>query len=223
MKGEVKTDWSKAAYWQARFESADTPWELGHPSSVLLEAFVQAGVPHSLLGRKILSPGCGKGSDALELVKRGAKVIAIDWSPAAIAEIEKRYSEVACSVSGSLELIAGDLFSVPPQPVDYVAEHTFFCAIDPSDRVKYAQKISEWLPKGGLLVGNFFVVSPEEAKLLPGLSLTQKGEGPPFATTESELRRCFSTHFVPKALRPAMRSEPTRRPGMEWVGVFERR
>lgn len=223
MKTEAKNDWTTAGYWQARFEGLDTPWELGHPSSVLLEAFDQVGGSHSLVGRTILSPGCGKGSDALELVKRGAKVIAIEWSPAATAEIEKRYRNISGSVSGSLELISGDLFSVPTQPVDYVAEHTFFCAIDPSDRARYAQKISEWLPHGALLVGNFFVVSPEEARDLPNLSLTQKGEGPPFATTEDELKRCLSPYFSAKVLRPALKPESTRRIGVEWVGIFERR
>ena len=215
--------WLTSEYWQGRFMSNDTPWELGHPSVVLLEAFDElVGRGEEIGGKRILSPGCGTGSDALALAERGAQVLAVDWSPSALAEIRVRAQRISPE-SGSVEVESGDFFSMMPRPVDVVAEHTFFCAIDPSARGRYVDRITAWLTSGGFLVGNFFVLSDHDASILPGLSLTSLGEGPPFATTVAELRRLLSPAFEEILLRPATRVEPDRRPGMEWVGIFRRR
>ena len=214
--------WLTPQYWQSRFDSGDTPWELGRPSVVLLEAFeVLKSLGAHTNGMTVLSPGCGRGSDALALVEMGARVVGVDWSPTAVVDLRARYARLP-GPTGSLEVIAGDFFAIPPQRLDCVAEHTFFCAIDPSARPRYVERIVEWIRPGGFLVGNFFVVPGEVAATLPGLSLTQSGEGPPFATTVAELESLFSPYFITKALRPAARQEPDRRLGMEWIGVFQR-
>jgi len=223
MKNNTDHTWGSSEYWQGRFLSSDTPWELGHPSVVVLEALqelARRGV--ELRGKRVLSPGCGTGSDALELVQRGAHVVAVDWSPVAIEKIRSRFQRL-CPVVGGLEVEAGDFFVIDPRPVDIVVEHTFFCAIDPSARGRYVERVSSWLMPGGYLVGNFFILSEEQVRLLPTLSLAPAGEGPPFATTVSELRQLMGSHFEEVLLRPAAMSEPDRRPGMEWVGVFCKR
>jgi SAM-dependent methyltransferase len=189
---------------------------------VLLQAFDEVrrlGKPIS--GMRVLSPGCGKGADALEIARQGAHVIAVDWSPAAVKSLQERSAEVARS-PGSLEVVAGDFFHVNPQPVDYVAEHTFFCAIDPSSRPLYVERIATWVKPGGFLVGNFFVLSEEEAAALPALSLAPSGVGPPFVTTVIELERLLSPYFSTVVLQRAVRQESGRRPGMEWIGIFQR-
>jgi SAM-dependent methyltransferase len=215
--------WLTSQYWQGRFESGDTPWELGHPSVVLLEGFdVLARAGRPLAGMRVLSPGCGRGSDALALVEQGAHVVAVDWSPVAVQDLKERFSK-STPTTGALEVIAGDFFQVAPRDMDCVAEHTFFCAIDPSARPRYVQRIAEWLRPGGYLVGNFFVLPEATATALPKLSLTQSGEGPPFATTVSELNMLLSPFFTTVTLQPASQQEPDRRPGMEWVGIFKRK
>lgn len=216
--------WSRKSYWNERFKASDTPWELGTPSVALMEAFAEvAARGFELRGKTVLSPGCGRGSDSLECTLRGASVIAVDWSHAAIEELRSRYERVKDSSTGSIQVVEGDFFSIPPQPVDLVAEHTFFCAIDPTMRARYMESIAAWLKPGGFLIGNFFVVSEAERDLLPGLSLTKEGQGPPFATTVNELQSLTSAHFIQHSLHQASQSEASRRPGMEWVGVFERR
>lgn len=215
--------WLTPEYWQGRFMSSDTPWELGHPSVVLLEAFDElARRGEEIVSKRILSAGCGTGSDALALAERGAQVLAVDWSHSALAEIRAR-AESLSPDSGGVAIESGDFFSMDPRPVDVVAEHTFFCAIDPSARGRYVDRMAAWLTSGGYLVGNFFVLTDHDASSLPGLSLTSTGDGPPFATTVSELRRLLSPAFEEILLRPAARGEPDRRPGMEWVGIFRRR
>lgn len=215
--------WSSKSYWNERFKASDTPWELGTPSVVLMEAFAElASRGFELRGKTVLSPGCGRGSDALECTSRGASVIAVDWSRAATEELQSRYAHVKGSSTGSLQIILGDFFSIPPQPVDLVAEHTFFCAIDPSMRTRYIESIAQWLKPGGFLIGNFFVVPEVERELLPGLSLTKEGQGPPFATTVNELQSLTSKYFIQHSLHQGSQSDSSRRPGIEWVGVFER-
>ncbi len=213
-----------AVYWEQRFESSDTPWELGAPSKVLLEGLsILYRGQIALAGLTVLSPGCGTGSDAIALAQSGAAVIAVDWSTHACTRLQSRLSENKQDIgAGSIRVTQGDFFSLPAEQVDLVCEHTFFCAIDPVMRRDYVSIAHRWLKPGGYLVGNFFVLEPEAAKQLPGLSLTKEGVGPPFATTRDELHGLFSRYFTVVELRPASSGEEGRRPGMEWVGVFRK-
>jgi SAM-dependent methyltransferase len=212
-------------YWEYRFNSGDTPWELGVPSKVLFEGLsivFQGEKP--LAGLTVLSPGCGTGSDALALADAGATVVAVDWSSHACARLQARLSAGHVGAgAGVVRVIQGDFFALPPEPVDLVCEHTFFCAIDPQARKSYVSTVVRWLKPGGYLVGNFFVLEAELARGLPGLSLTREGAGPPFATTVDELHELLSGAFTIIALRPARQGEEGRKPGMEWVGVFQKR
>jgi SAM-dependent methyltransferase len=222
-------DWSDPNYWQNRFDIGDTPWELGAPSKVLFEACAELEACGFLLaGKRVLSPGCGRGSDALELARHGAHVVAVDWSEHALNDLSVRFSQIKNSVSGSVSLVRGDFFSIAPQQVDVVCEHTFFCAIDPAARPSYVELLCSWVRPGGFLVGNFFIVSEDEARQLPGLSLVKPsspgcvGMGPPFAATVRELEGLLGAGFVKVSLHRSETSEPSRRPGIEWVGVFRR-
>lgn len=212
-------------YWDQRFNSGDTPWELNAPSGALFEA-VSAMYPdgQALRGVEVLSPGCGTGADAVELARRGASVTALDWSPHACARLKERITQSNFeSLLGAVQVVQGDFFASSPNQVDLVCEHTFFCAIDPVHRPDYAQAVLRWLRPGGHLIGNFFILSDSEISELSGLSLAKSGDGPPFATTERELVGLFNPHFNTVMLRPASQGEPARRAGMEWIGIFRRR
>jgi cyclopropane fatty-acyl-phospholipid synthase-like methyltransferase len=218
-----KKSWSTKEYWQGRFKAADTPWELGAPSEVLLEACAELdALGVSLEGVRLLSPGCGRGADALELAARGATVVGVEWSDQVAHDLISRYKTAYIPGRGSLEVRIGDFFALNPEPVDIVCEHTFLCALDPSRRVDYAQRIAAWLKPGGYLCGNFFIVSDDDARQLPGLSLTKEGEGPPFGITKDGLLELLKERFSPLVLRPAIKPALNRRPGLEWVGVFKR-
>ncbi|WP_408648414.1 class I SAM-dependent methyltransferase [Tenacibaculum retecalamus] len=63
---------------------------------------------------------------------------------------------------------------------DLIIEQTFFCAIDPILRVKYASKMNDLLSENGKLVGLLF-----DAKL--------NEDHPPFGGSKEE----YSTYFKP--------------------------
>ena len=220
----MNDSWSTKTYWEHRFDVGDTPWELGQASTVVCEVLDElSSMGYALRGRSALSAGCGKGADVVEIARRGIDVIAVDWASTAVADARVRYERDKTPQHGAVSFIEGDFFSIPVQCVDLSVEHTFFCAIDPSMRSRYIEQVSQWIKPGGFLVGNFFVVGEDIVQTLPGRSLTQAGEGPPFAATEKELESLFSPYFVTRSLRPAALPAPDRRPGLEWIGIFERR
>jgi len=200
--------WSSPAYWQDRFATGDTPWELHHPSTVLSEALGELksfGVHVS--GARVLSPGCGSGEDALELMRRGADVTAVDWSHEAVSRLSEKIVTLDDASRSRIHVCEGDLFSVGPHGFDLVAEHTFFCAIDPSQRPTYAHTMAQVVKRGGYIVGNFFVLGEDDFRDLHGASLSAQG-GPPFAITARELREVLHPMFVLR--RP--------RGDLEWSG-----
>jgi SAM-dependent methyltransferase len=216
--------WGKSHYWQERFSVGDTPWELGAPSAVLFEAVsILSQEGFDLKGKRVLSPGCGRGSDALELAKRGARVTAVDWSINAIEDLKGKVIQHQSQLAGELHAECGDFFNLKLDRFDLVCEHTFFCAIDPSMRPKYLERIAQLVKVGGYLIGNFFIVSKDEGKKLENLSLAREGQGPPFGATPEELLSLVGPYFDTELLRQASHGEPGRRPGMEWVGIFKRR
>jgi magnesium-protoporphyrin O-methyltransferase len=62
---------------------------------------------NSCKGLRILDAGCGPGAMTIELVKRGANVVAVDLSPALIEVAKKRYSSeiesLGCSTFNSVQ------------------------------------------------------------------------------------------------------------------------
>lgn len=221
---KINTPWSDRDYWEARFDASDTPWELGAPSSVLMEACSEVStLGMSFAGARVLSPGCGRGADALELVSRGASVIGVEWSRSVAEDLMTRYRAAGIPGGGCLEVRIGDFFALPPEPVDVVCEHTFMCALDPSQRAKYAARIASWMKQGGYLCGNFFIVNDDDISRFPGLSLTKEGFGPPFGITRSDLESLLARYFSVVCLRPGLHPAEGRRAGLEWAGVFQRR
>jgi len=72
--------------WDAMYREGTPPWETGVPAAELLrvldEGLVCPGVA--------LEIGCGTGADAVQLVKRGFEVTAVDCSPTAIERARAR-------------------------------------------------------------------------------------------------------------------------------------
>lgn len=76
---------------------------------------------------------------------------------------------------------------------DLIIEQTFFCALEPSLRKKYASKIATLLNNNGKIAG-----------LLFNFPLTEVG--PPFGGLTEEYKKLFSNKFKIKTLEKAYNS-----------------
>ena len=159
-------------YWEERYQTQDMPWEKGEASPGLVD-FLAA---HPELKRgTVCVPGCGTGHDVRAWAKAGFDATGYDIAPSAVLLGRERTS--GPDLTARFE--RGDFLNdTPPALVDWVFEHTLFCAIDPRDRDQYVAAVLRWLKPGG----NYLAVN----YLIPDT------DGPPFGTTREELVKRFS-------------------------------
>jgi thiopurine S-methyltransferase len=101
----------------------------------------------------------------------------------------------------------GDFFNLN-ESFDLVLEQTFFCAINPIDRVKYANKMAAIIPAGGKLVGLMFDFPLDQ--------------GPPFGGEAKEYTTYFEKEFEILSMRRADNSIKPRA-GRELFVIFKRK
>lgn len=192
---------SDPRFWDPLFAADAGGWELGRPTPALAAWFEGHGVKDM----RVLVVGCGRGHEARLLAGLGARVTAIDFAPAAIAEARARTDPAL-----AIEFQERDLFTLrgAPPAFDLVVEHTCFCAIDPARRDEYVDAVADALLPGGRLVGLFY------AHGRPG--------GPPFTTTREEVEARFARRFEVVSLAAA-RGSVLIRHGQELLGELRLR
>lgn len=134
-------------YWQERWQEGNTGWDIGYPSTPLVNYF-------DTLEDKaqcILIPGAGNAYEGEYLHKNGfANTYILDIAPGALESLRKRFPEVPDD-----RILEGDFFELEGQ-FDTIIEQTFFCALNPSLRMAYVEKMSQLLKPGGVLAGVLF-------------------------------------------------------------------
>ncbi|KAJ5380028.1 uncharacterized protein N7496_002456 [Penicillium cataractarum] len=177
----------------------DLPWDRGFPNPALEDALVQrAGTIGGPLAqdaqgqsyrRKALVPGCGRGVDVLLLASFGYDAYGLEYSAAAIEACKKEEKENHSWYrvrdqtvgKGKVTFVQGDFFDdawlktigVPRNGFDVIYDYTFFCALTPDLRPKWALRHTELLapsPAGNLICLEF----PRHKDPLAG--------GPPYAS-----------------------------------------
>jgi SAM-dependent methyltransferase len=163
--------------WEAHYQSGETPWEKGEPAPGLID-FLSANP--DLRRGVVAAPGCGTGHDVRAWARVGFEAWGFDLAPSAV-----RLAGVKTVEAGLKARFArGDfLTDPPPQPFDWLFEHTLFCAIEPKRRDDYVQAVLRWLkPDGQLLAIHYMLKECTE-------------EGPPYGVAQEELIERFSPHF----------------------------
>ncbi len=161
-------------YWSSRYQNNDTVWDMGKVSPPLKEYFEQL-IDKSI---SILIPGCGNAYEAEYLLQKGFKNITlVDISPVLVNKLKKQFSVF---LHKEINIICGDFFALN-QTFDLIVEQTFFCAIDPSLRTEYANKMHSLLNINGKLVGVFFNRTFDD--------------GPPFSGSYAEYNLLFEDKF----------------------------
>jgi len=134
-------------FWNTRYQTNDTGWDLAEVSTPLKEYFDQ--LTNKELS--ILIPGGGNSYEAEYLHKLGFKnVYVVDLSETALANIKERVPSFP-----SENLIHQNFFEVDLK-FDLIIEQTFFCAINPSLRESYVEKTNSLLDLKGKIVGLLF-------------------------------------------------------------------
>lgn len=187
-----------ANYWENRYQTQEIGWDIGYPSTPLVEYFNQ------LTDRdlKILIPGSGHSYEAEYLCDLGFKnVHVLDFSETAFDNFKLR-----CPDFPEENMHFGDFFEHEGQ-YDLIIEQTFFCALDKSLRPAYVEKMKSLLKPGGKLVGLLFNAPLNE-------------DHPPHGGSTLEYLGHFQPHFESVYMKPCYNSiEP--RMGRELFVIFQ--
>ncbi|HTF03772.1 MAG TPA: methyltransferase domain-containing protein [Bacteroidia bacterium] len=166
-------------FWNERWVADETQWDVGYATPAIVE-FIDRLEDKTI---RILIPGCGNAYEAEYLHNQGfSHVFVVDYAEEAL----RRFAERVPSFPKD-HLLASDFFELKETGFDLILEQTFFCAIDPSLRKKYVQKMHELLNENGALCGLLFLTTPNT-------------EGPPFGGSRDEYVALFSRHFDIRSL-----------------------
>ena len=164
-----------AKYWDERYDQHNDPWDLGKISTPLKEYIDQLTDKNIA----ILIPGCGNAYEAAYLLeKEFTNITLIDISALLVKAIEEK---LYVYNGKQLHIICGDFFEHLGE-YELIIEQTFFCALDPALREKYAATMYRLLKPGGKLVGLLF---NREFK-----------DGPPFGGNKMEYELLFRPKFT---------------------------
>ncbi len=159
-------------FWEKRYQNNTTGWDLGEASTPIVTYLEQ--IENKDI--KILIPGCGNAHEAEWAIQHGFKNIHIlDFAASAITNFKKRLPQF------NTDCLHQEDFFLHEGKYDLIIEQTFFCAIDPSLRRKYALKMHSLLNKGGKLMGVLFN--------------TDFVSGPPFGGNKEEYLNYFNDLF----------------------------
>ncbi|MDN4165251.1 methyltransferase domain-containing protein [Cytophagales bacterium LB-30] len=185
-------------YWSQRYEQKSTGWDVGRITTPLKEYFDQ--LENRALS--ILIPGAGNAYEAEYLHSLGfSKVDVLDFSALPLQSFKQRNPDWPVE-----RLIQSDFFAWQGQ-YDLIVEQTFFCALDPSLRARYAKHMKQLLKPGGKLVGVLF-------------DAPMNSDQPPFGGKQEEYKALFSPYFQFKHWSACYNSIPPRA-GKEWFMVLQ--
>ncbi|KAI1336727.1 Thiopurine S-methyltransferase family protein [Xylariaceae sp. FL0016] len=157
--------------WNDCWNEAWTPWDRGGHSEALNDILSENrelfGLPASEGRKTALVPGCGRGHDVLLLASLGYDTVGLDLSTKATEEAKQHAAKTRASghntsepgVEASTTFLSGDFFDDDWREVqgvskrfDLIFDYTFFCALQPSERPAWANRMQQLLAPGGRLV-----------------------------------------------------------------------
>ena len=176
------------AFWNHKYLSGETGWDIGHVSTPIKEYIDQL----SDKDLKILIPGGGNSYEAEYLFENGFNnVYVVDISSIPLKNLAERIPSFPKE-----NLLHADFFELE-DTFDLILEQTFFCALEPSLREGYVNKMHKLLKPDGKLVGLLFNIPLNDDK-------------PPFGGNKDEYENLFSEKFKIEKMETAYNSIPPR-------------
>ncbi len=182
-------DRSQPAYWEARYRSADIPWDTGITPPEL----------HELLDTALLRPpgvtldlGCGTGTNVNFLSALGFTAIGVDLAWWAVAEARRK----ALHAGLPARFFVGDVAHLPLSGVQASFALDMGClhSLSGQDRAHYAQSLAQLVAPGGLY-------------MLYGFDLTPTADGGARGFAAGEIAARFAPHFEMLWQRPGWQGQ----------------
>lgn len=169
-------DIEKSQYWMNLYKTESNPrFNLDEPAEAFKDMISRIKLPKS----RILVLGAGEGHDAALFAQAGHLVTAVDFSKEAIVRGKEKYADLH-----NLHFHELNIFHIPQEwnhTFDVVIEHTCFCAIPPDQRNELVRLWRRMLHEEGQLLAVFFAM--------------EKRPGPPYGSTEWEIRKRLQDYF----------------------------
>lgn len=174
---------SEKSFWENRYQNNQTGWDIGSCSPPLQRIFEQL----SSRDLHILIPGAGNAYEAAWLHQHGFTAVhVLDFAEQPIGNFQTSFPDFPKN-----HIHQEDFFLHEGQ-YDLIVEQTFFCALPPSLRENYAQKMTELLAPGGEVRGVLFNRDFEG--------------GPPFGGHVDEYQALFNRYFREVSFSPCPNS-----------------
>ncbi|KAJ3066278.1 hypothetical protein HDU98_010407 [Podochytrium sp. JEL0797] len=188
-----------ANYWESAWSNNRTGWDLGSATPALvsiLRSHHDSLFPSTQTTHRVLIPGVGRGYDLVAFAQKpGVHVVGLDISETGIAEARKELAKANLSTDRAEALLINFFEVKPDELFNVVFDHTFLCAIHPSQRPAWsAQMAALTAPNGHLICLMFPLRDPDE-------------RGPPFALSEEIYDDLLSDNFEKLLVRDLDASE----------------
>lgn len=182
----------KRDYWLQRWQDDSIGWHQGQFNSHLQEYWHHLALPP---GATVFVPLCGKSLDMLWLHDHGYRVVGVELSPIAVEDF---FNDAGLTPqitlaedfdhweADGISILLGDFFTLTSKHLEGVSgvfDRASLVALPPDMRTRYAEKLSEIVPRAAQM-------------LLVTLEYDQdKLAGPPFCVPESEVAHLYRARF----------------------------
>jgi len=138
--------------YRERYESGDTPWDVGQPDFNLIEVVTNTPI----LSCQVLDIGCGTGDNSIWLAQNGFQVIGTDTSEIAL----QKAKEKASRANVECDFVLADFLKseIAGAPFGFIFDRGCFHSFSAEEeRRRFAQHVAGHLEDAGLwltIVGN---------------------------------------------------------------------
>jgi methyl halide transferase len=192
--------------YRERYQSGDTPWDVGRPDFNLIEVVTQKPIPSC----RALDIGCGTGDNSIWLAQKRFQVVGTDTSDIAIEKAKEKAAKakVECDFR-RVDFLKNKIGGAPFGFVfDRGCFHSFSSG---NDRRRFAENVADHLEENGLwltIVGN-----ADEHR---------QGPGPP-QRTAGEIVLAVEPYFMVLALASSHFESNRPNPPRAWRCLLQKR